>query len=128
MKTKKMSGWIKLEKRARRGLTDECSVTSTCIAIGTKYARRLKSVRSVDVYSNNLRSVIGIVPRGDDEGYASRIRGPGVAYVGTKNMIRQLNVVPGRYPAKWTAEELDGEEKTILLIDVRAKSTIKKKQ
>jgi len=122
-----MSEWIKLEKRARRGLTDECSVTSTSISIGRKYVSRLKSVQSVDVYRNNLRSVIGIVPREDNEGYAVRIRGSGVAYVGTKNMIKQLNVVAGRYPAKWKTEELDGEQKSILIIDVGAKSRVKKK-
>ena len=123
-----MSEWIKVEKRARRGLTDECSVTSTSISIGRKYVSRLKGVPSVDVYRNNLRSVIGIVPRADNEGYAVRIRGTGVAYVGTKNMIKQLNVSSGRYPAKWKTEELDGEEKSILIIDIGAKSTSKKKK
>lgn len=114
-----MSEWVKLEKRKRRGLTDECSVTSTCIAIGKKYVSRLKGVRSADVYRNNIGSRIGIVPREDNEGYALRIRGPGVAYIGTKNLIRRLHILPGRYPAKWTTEKLDGEEKTVLVINVK---------
>lgn len=124
-----MSGqteWIKIQKRERRGLTDECSVTPTCIAIGRKYVSRFQGIRSVEVYRDNKGSRIGIVPREDDEGYALRIRGPGVAYIGTKNMIKRLNVTPGRYPARWTTAKLAGEEKDILVIDVGSKSKVKR--
>ena len=116
-----MSEWVKLEKRARRGLTDECSVTSTCIAIGKDYVSRFKGTRSVDIYLDNKQSRIGMIPREDDEGYALRIRGPGVAYVGTKNLIRRLNVIIGRYPARWITDKLHGEEKKMLVIDVKLK-------
>jgi len=117
-----MSKWIKLGKRARRGLTDECSVTSTAITIGRDYVTRLKGVPSVDVYFDKGESRIGLVPREDEEGYALRIRGPGVAYVGTKNLIARMNVAQGRYNAKWTTSELDGEERDILVIDVKLRT------
>lgn len=117
-----MSNWIKVSKRARRGLTDKCSVTSTTIAIGRDYVSRLKGVPSADIYIDNKESRIGIIPREDNEGYAVRIRGPGVAYVGTRNLIGRLKVIPGRYNAKWTTTKLDGEEKKILIINVKLKS------
>ena len=117
-----MVDWIRVEKRERRGLTDKCSVTSSGIAIGRKYISRFKESRSVDVYRDAKGLHIGIVPRNDDKGYSLRVRGPGVAYVGTKNMIKRLNITRGRYPARWTNEKLNGEEKPVLVIDVKEKS------
>lgn len=108
-------------------MTNKCSITSTTIAIGRDYVRRFEGIKSADIYLNNKGSRIGIAPREDDEGYAVRIRGPGVAYVGTKNLIERLNVFPGRYNAKWTTTKLDGEEKKILIIDVKLKSREKTK-
>lgn len=122
-----MSEWIKLGKRARRGLIDKCSITSTTIAIGRDYVGRLKGMQSADIYLDNKESRIGIIPREDDEGYALRVRGPGVAYVGTKNLITRMNVAQGRYNAKWTTTKLDGEETDILIINVKLKSSEKTK-
>jgi hypothetical protein len=122
-----MSDWTKLAKRQRGILTDKCSVSSTTITLGRAHVARLKDKKSVDIYIDRDGSRIGMIPREDDEGYSLRIRSSGVANVGTKNLIERMNVSQGRYKAKWTTTEIDGEEKEILTIDVKLKSSEKLK-
>lgn len=114
-----MSNWTQLEKQERRILADKCSISSTTITLGKELVARLKDKKSLDIYIDRKAARIGMIPGEDDKGYSMRIRRSGVANVGSKNLIKRMNVVQGRYEAEWTTTEIDGEEKDILVINVK---------